>query len=73
MRPKFGIGYGILNFFFLSVQLQVDQHIKITGTKSLDPGLEILTAPSTNQEGRAVRFRLKLRWFSVTRFDYKGA
>jgi len=36
---------------------EVDHHMKITGTKSLDPGLEILTAPSTNQEGRAVRFR----------------
>ena len=49
--------------------MQVDHHIKITGTKSLDPGLEILTAPSTNQEGHAVRFRLKLKQLSSNSFS----
>ena len=49
--------------------MQVDLHTKITGTKSLDPGLEILTAPSTNQEGHVVRFRLKLKQLSSNSFS----
>ena len=38
-------------------------------TKSLDPGMEILTAPSKTQEGHAVRFRLKLKQLSSSSFS----
>ena len=53
-----------ITFFF--VKWQVDLHPKITATKSLEPGLEILTAPSPSpsNDGHAVRFRLKLRQLS---------
>ena len=45
------------------------QHQKLGMTKSLDPGMEILTAPSKTQEGHAVRFRLKLKQLSSSSFS----